>query len=73
MVTIYLSSLYYYVSFIYRYYNIDKSQFIGFFIGAGGWGLGCCVLEKVDSEKVKGVHNGIGEEKTANLSLYRII
>jgi hypothetical protein len=35
--------------------------------------LSCRVLEKVDSEKEKGVHNGIREEKTANLSLNPII
>jgi hypothetical protein len=75
MVTIYLCSLYYYVSCNYRYDDIDKSQIIGFLgglgtwywglgtgdlgLGIGDWGLGCRFLEKVDSEKVKGVHIGI--------------
>jgi len=44
MVTIYLCSLYYYVSFNYRYYNIDKSQIIvylgDFVLGTWYWGLG---------------------------------
>jgi hypothetical protein len=60
MVTIYLCSLYYYVSSNYRYDNIDKSQIIGFFgdlgLGTWDWGLGCRFLEKVGSEKMKGVH-----------------
>jgi hypothetical protein len=41
MVTIYLCSLYYYVSCNYRYDDIDKSQIIVFFggLGTGDWGL----------------------------------
>jgi hypothetical protein len=43
MVTIYLSNLFYYLSFNYSYHKIAKSAIYSFFLlglGTGDWGLG---------------------------------